>query len=60
MSRWFWAKAVLGGVGLVLGLVGMAFDFRPLVWVALVLLAAAFGARFAERREREDAPNQGS
>lgn len=60
MSRWFWVKAALGGAGLVLGILGMALGFRPLVWAALVLLALAFAARFAERRDRHDVTNESS
>lgn len=52
MNRWVWIKGGLAGAGLVLGLFGMAWDFRPLVWAALALLALAFVARFVERRER--------
>jgi len=50
MSRWFWTKAVVGGVGLVLAIAGMALQFRPLVWGAVGLLAAAFLLRLIERR----------
>ena len=42
-------KAWLGGLGLVVGLVGMALEIRWLVWVAVGLLAAAFLLRFPKR-----------
>ena len=42
------AKAWLGGVGLVVGLVGMALDLRWLIWVAVGCLAAAFLLRFVK------------
>ena len=51
-TRYFASKAWLGGAGLVVGLFGMALGRRWLVWVAVVLLAAAFTLRFAERRAR--------
>jgi hypothetical protein len=50
VTRAFVVKAWLGGAGLVAGLVGMAGDRHWLVRVAIVLLAAAFLARFAERQ----------
>ncbi len=40
------AKAWLGGVGLVVGLVGMALERRWIVWVAVGCLGAAFLLRF--------------
>lgn len=43
------AKAWLGGLGLVVGLAGMALETRWLVWVAVGLLAAAFLLRFVKR-----------
>lgn len=49
MSRVFIAKAWLGGLGVSIGLVGMVWEFRALVWVAVALLGAAFLLRFAER-----------
>lgn len=50
MTRLFVAKAWLGGVGLVVGLAGMAWERRWLVWMAIALLAAAFLLRLAERK----------
>jgi hypothetical protein len=50
VTRAFVVKAWLGGAGLLAGLVGMASDRHWLVRIAIVLLAAAFLARFAERR----------
>ncbi len=50
MTRLFVAKAWLGGAGLVAGLLGMAFEWRWLVYVAVGLLAGAFVLRFAERK----------
>jgi hypothetical protein len=49
MSRFFVAKAWLGGLGVSVGLVGMVWEWRALVWVAVALLGAAFLLRFAER-----------
>ena len=49
MTKVFFAKAWLGGAGLVAGLVGMAFEWRWLVYVAIALLAVAFVLRFAKR-----------
>jgi len=46
----FPAKVWLGGTGLVAGLVGMALEWRWLVYVAVGLLATAFLLRFAERK----------
>ena len=47
-------KAWLGGLGLVVGLVGMALETRWLVWVAVGLLAAAFLLRFVKRPFRRN------
>lgn len=59
MTRAFAVKAWLGGAGLLAGLVGMASDRHWLVRIAIVLLAAAFLARFAERRADPDrAPSE--
>lgn len=41
---------VLAAIGLALGLTGMALDSRPMVWIAVGLLGAAFLLRFLERR----------
>jgi len=49
VTRFFQLKAWLGGVGLGVGLVGIAIDVRWLVWVAVGLLSGAFLLRFAER-----------
>ena len=43
------AKVWLGGLGLVVGLAGMALEIRWLVWVAVGLLAAAFLLRFVKQ-----------
>lgn len=50
MTRFFRLKAWLGGVGLGVGLIGIAIDVRWLVWVAVGLLSGAFLLRFAEGR----------
>jgi len=50
VTRGFLAKAWLSGAGLVAGLVGMAFEWRWLVYLAVALLAVAFLLRFAERK----------
>jgi hypothetical protein len=42
-------KAWLGGLGLVVGLVGIALEIRWIVWVAVALLGAAFLLRFVKR-----------
>jgi len=49
VTRFFQLKAWLGGVGLGVGLLGIAIDARWLVWVAVGLLSGAFLLRFAER-----------
>ena len=49
MTRFFQLKAWLGGVGLGVGLVGIAIDVRWLGWAAVGLLSGAFLLRFAER-----------
>jgi hypothetical protein len=49
VTRFFVLKAWLGGVGLAVGLAGMATGRRWLVWIAVALLATAFLLRFAER-----------
>ena len=40
------AKTWLGGLGLVVGLVGMALEIEWIVWIAVALLSAAFSLRF--------------
>ena len=47
--RVFAMKAWLGGIGLGLGLVGIAVERRWLVWTAVGLLSSAFLLRFRER-----------
>lgn len=47
-------KPWLGGLGLVVGLVGMALKIRWLVWVAVGLLGAAFLLRFVKRPFRRN------
>ena len=42
------AKAWLGGVGLVGGLVGMALEIRWVLWVAVGCLGVAFLLRFVK------------
>lgn len=51
MTRLLVWKAALAGVGLVVGLAGMALALRWLVWIAVGLVAGAFVLRFAERRD---------
>jgi membrane protein implicated in regulation of membrane protease activity len=51
VTRFFVAKAWLGGSGVGIGVVGIATQQRWLVWLAVGLLLAAFLLRFAERRE---------
>ena len=48
--RLFAVKAWLGGVGVGVGLVGIAIERRWLVWIAVGLLSGAFLVRFAERK----------
>jgi hypothetical protein len=49
MTRFFVQKAWFGGVGLVVGLVGIAINTRWLVWIAVGLLSGAFLLRLGER-----------
>jgi hypothetical protein len=49
VTRFFALKAWLGGAGLALGLLGMAAEWRWLVWCAVACLAGAFLLRLAER-----------
>jgi len=49
VTRFFQLKAWLGGVGLGVGLLGIAIDARWLVWVAVGLLSGAFLLRFADK-----------
>ena len=49
MTRIFQAKAWLGGLGVSIGVLGIVWDERPLIWIAVALLGAAFLLRFAER-----------
>jgi hypothetical protein len=49
VTRFFPLKAWLGGVGLGVGLVGIAIDVRWVVWIAVGLLSGAFLLRFAEK-----------
>lgn len=51
MTRFFVFKAWLAGVGLAMGIAGMAAGWRWLVWTAVALLGAAFLLRFGERRD---------
>ena len=46
----FVLKAWCGGIGLGVGLLGIALQQRWLVWAAVVLLGAAFLLRFARWR----------
>jgi len=50
---WFRVKAWLGGLGLVVGIIGMALGVRWLVGVAVGVLAVVFLARFAEKKARD-------
>ena len=43
------AKAWLGGIGLVIGLVGMALEIEWIVWVAVGCLGVAFLLRFVKQ-----------
>lgn len=54
MTKVFAAKAWLGGTALVAGLVGMALEWRWLVYTAIAMLAAAFALRFAERNAHHE------
>ena len=54
MTRLFLAKAWLGGAGLVAGLVGMALEWRWLVFLAVAMLGVAFLLRFAERKPHRE------
>lgn len=49
---WLWLKIFLLVAGVGIGLVGLARNDRPMVWTAVGFLAAAFLARFPERRQR--------
>ena len=57
MSPWLRIKAVLAVIGFGVGLAGMALDARPLVWIAVSLLAAAFLLRFPESRAPAHRPD---
>jgi len=48
--RLFAVKAWLGGIGLVVGLMGIAIERRWLVWIAVAVLSGAFLVRFAETK----------
>ena len=50
MTRSVVAKAWFAGVGLAVGIAGMASGRRWLVWVALGFLGVAFLLRFVERK----------
>ena len=54
MTKLFLAKAWLGGAGLVAGLVGMALEWRWLVYLSVGLLVVAFLLRFAERKPHRE------
>lgn len=58
MTRLVAAKAWLGGTAMVVGLGGIAAERRWLVWLAVLLLAAAFALRFAERRRDADSERE--
>ena len=49
-EQFFAAKAWLGGVGVIVGLLGMATERRWLVWAAVVVLALAVALRLAHRK----------
>ena len=53
MNRFFVHKAWLLGFALPTGLAGMLLERRWLVWIAVLLLAAAVVLRLVERRMRE-------
>ena len=56
-------KVWLAGIGLVLGLVGMALELQGIIWVAVGCLGAAFLLRFVKRpvrRGEADAQSQRS
>ena len=54
MTKVFAAKAWLGGTAMVAGLVGMTFEWRWLVFVAVAMLGVAFLLRFAERKPHRE------
>jgi hypothetical protein len=56
MTRLDWTKALVGGLGLVVGIVGMSLQIRWLVGAAIALLVLAFVLRFAERKAAGDPP----
>ncbi len=56
MTRWQKWRAGLGAAGVALGLAGMAFELRALVWGAVALLVPAFLLRFADRYEPASPP----
>ena len=49
MTRWLKLRAVLGAAALAAGLAGMAWPYRPLVWLAVALLVPAVLLRFLDR-----------
>jgi membrane protein implicated in regulation of membrane protease activity len=49
MTAWGLRKATIATAGFAAGVVGMAWQRRLLVWIAIALLAAAFAIRFVER-----------
>jgi hypothetical protein len=51
MNRLFLIKATLGGLGLLATLLGMAFDFAPLLTAAVVLLGGALVVRLLQYRD---------
>jgi hypothetical protein len=52
----FACKAGLAGVGLGVGLVGMALEARWLVWIAVGLVGLAFLLRLAGRKRDVSGP----
>jgi hypothetical protein len=54
MSLRFRIKAALAAIGFGVGLLGMALEVRPLVWIAVSLLAVAFLLRFTDSRAPAD------